>query len=251
MKNRLVLFFALFCLLQLPIYVIMGRGPIGFDMSIKSAERGLMEVPKNKDEVEAIRRHLEDAESSLATAGQVSDSRTARLNLNRALLAWHEGRVLEADGFFRKAIEQFEATHGPDSFHTSAVSLRYAEFLMLTRRYEEALPRFSLGVKSIEDTLGPKNPFAVRMVFRRAALLTYMGRQGEAVEVAGPYLAALQEQAGRFDELYLGQTASVLDTLARSKVGLPAAPGGQGWRTALLKAHNEGKQRLAEFPEEG
>jgi hypothetical protein len=262
MRDRWVWVFTAFCLLQLPLYVALGRGPISFDTSIKAAEVGLSKPPQSEPELEAIGRSLEDAERALKlNAGW--DSRTARLNLARARLAWHQGKTVEADGFYRKSVEQFQATHGKDSFHCSAVNLQYAEFLMLTRRYPEALSRFEWGVQPIEDTLGPKDAFAVRMVFRRVTLLTYLDRRAEASTLAKGYLAALLKHAGRFDEGFLTQTASVLDDLSRqawpgasspeaSFAGrVPVPQGGQGWRGVLLRAHREGKQRLAESAEEG
>lgn len=251
MRDRWVTVYALFCLFQLPLYVGLGRGDIGYDTAIKVAEKRLSRPLRTPQDLEAAARALDDSQSALDLVGE-SDSRLARLNLQRAILAWNQLKTVEADGHFRKALEQFEATHGPDAFHTSATNLRYAEFLMLAYRYQDALVRFQVGIKPVEDTLGPGNAFAVRMVFRQVSLLTYLGRNGEAATLARGYLPALLRQAGRFEELYLVQVASSLDMLVHGPPGarVEPAPGGQGWRSALLKAHEEGKRRLAGSAEE-
>jgi hypothetical protein len=251
MRDRWVALFALLCLLQLPLYVRYGKGPLTYDFAIKAAERTLVKPPRTPREFEAVRRALQESEDALRWCGP-EDSRTARLNLNKALLAWHEGRLADADGHFLKAVRQFEAYHGADSFHACAVNLRYGEFLMLTRRYEDALVRFGVGVQAIEETLGPGNAFAVRMVFRQVTLLVYLGRSGQAAALAERYLPALLQEAGRYDEAYLTQTAGALDALARADGGKGRfrPPGGPDWRTVLLRAYQEGKKRLAESPEE-
>jgi hypothetical protein len=170
----------------------------------------------------------------------MQDSRQARLDLAAALLNWHQGKTAAADSFFRKSLAGFEATHGPDSFHTCVVNLRYAEFLMMARRYDEALARFELGVKPLEDYMGPGNALATRMVFRHVTLLTYMGRQAEAVPMAEAYLDNLVSQAGKFDEAFLSQTGGILDTLTRGH-GLRKPADGGNWQHALMEAYEAGK----------
>lgn len=244
MRDRWVLVFVVFCVLQIPLYLALGRAPITFDFAIKAAELGIVKGPRNPEEIEAIRSSLQSAEGALERIpGGPQDSRQGRLDLTRALLAWHEGKTGDADLLFRRAISNFEATHGPDSFHTFAVSLRYAEFLMLTRRYGEALVRFEKGVKPLEDTMGPKNPLATRMVVRHAVLLSYMGRNPEAVKLVEPYLDALLRDAGKFDEAFLTQTGGTLDMLGRG-AGLRAAPG-ESWRQALASAYRRSQERAA------
>ncbi len=250
MRDRWVALFAVFCLLQLPLYLLWGRGPIGFDGAIKAAEKRLLRLPTDPAEQAKVQRALDDAGQSLEEIGE-SDSRLARLDLSRAMLAWTRGDITEADVRFRASITQLQATHGPDAFFTGVVSCRYAEFLMLNQRLGEALDYFDAGLGPVDATMGPKSPFAVRMVFRRVALLTQVGRNQEAMVQATEYLPALLAEAGRFDETFLFQTAATLEILARGKPGIPKAPGGRGWRTALQKAYIESKARLAEESEDG
>lgn len=246
--------FVAFCLLQIPLYVVLGRDCLIYDASMKSAEANLSKLgssrgPEEPASYEAVRTALKESEQALFAMGG-KDSRQARLDLNRAMLAWNEGKTRDADRLFARAVRGFEMTHGPDSFHANAIRLRYAEFLMLNYRYQEALALFERGVKPVEDTLGPKDPFAVRMVFRHVCLLVNMGRPEQALGLARDYLPALLENAGRFDEPYLTQVASCLDALSRLQPALgrplPPPPGGQAWRPALLRAFEEGQKRLAE-----
>jgi hypothetical protein len=83
------------------------------------------------------------------------------------------------------------------------------------------------------------------MVFRHVTLLSYMGHPEQAASLARPYLKSLVEQAARFDEQFLSQTAAVLDTLSRQG-RLPAAAAGHGWGAALRAAYREGKARMGE-----
>jgi tetratricopeptide (TPR) repeat protein len=249
MRDRWVTLFVVFCVLQIPLYVSLGRGDIAYDIAMKEAEKKLSSPEPSEQQLAAAAVALEDSETALRLVGG-EDSRQARLNIQRAVLAWNQRKMTEADAYFRKAIEQFEATHGPDAFHTCALNLRYAEFLMLSYRYQEALQRFQLGVKAVEETLGPGNPFAVRMIFRQVSLLTYLGRNGEAASLAASYLPALLENAGHFEEPYLTQVAGSLDVLSRGRFPQVSpvwpAPGGRGWRQALLRAREEGVERMAE-----
>lgn len=250
MRDRWVALFAVFCLAQLPLYLMLGREPIAFDAAIKSAEARLLRVSSDPEDQRKTQEALDQARTSLDALGG-NDSRTARLEASLALLAWTRGKIGDADGHFRSALTQLEATHGPDAFYTAVISCRYGEFLMLNQRRDEALARFDVGLKPVEDTMGPKTAFAVRMVFRRVALLTELGRNQEAMAQATEYLPALLEHAGRYDEVFLFQTASTLEILARGKPGLPAPPGGRGWRAALRQSFEDGKARMAEGSEEG
>ena len=257
MRDRWVLVFVVGCVLQLPLYLILGRAPLTYDDSLKTAETILYRPkpdPKNPPNYQQARAALDDSQKALAEIG-LSDSRQARLDLTRAVLAWNEGKIGEADGLFRKAVGEYEATHGPDSFHACAMNLRYAEFLMLIGRHDDALLRFERGFQGVEDFLGPKDPFAVRMVFRYVSLLVYRGRREEAVRLGRDYLPALVENAGQFEPMYLMQVGSVLDELSRTPLGevkgIPPAPGGHGWRSALEEANREAKQRMPDSPEDG
>lgn len=250
MRDRWVILFALFCLAQLPLYLYLGQGPLGFDGAIKAAESGLQKLPTSPQEQARIQLSLQQAAEALAQM-KVDDSRLARLDLSRAMLAWTRGDVAEADSRFRAALTQLQATHGPDAFFTAVVSCRYAEFLMLNQRLDDALAHFEAGLGPVDDTMGPGSPFAVRMRFRRIALLTQLGRNPEAMAQADQYLPSLLDQAGRFDEAFLMQTASALEILERGEPGVPPAPGGRGWRAALRQAHLDGKARLAKEPEDG
>lgn len=232
--------FVLFCLLQLPLYVWLGRGPLGYDNAIKSVESGLMKMPMERD-IDVLNNSLKEAELALQRIGGF-DSRTARLNLNRAMLAWNQGEIAEADSLFRLSIEQLEATHGPDAFYTAAVSLRYAEFLTLSRRYIEALPRFENDMGSLEDAMGPKNPFVVRMTFHHVAALQALGRYDSAVRLAKEYLPSLLEEAGALDQSYLNQLAPVLEELSQRSPSFPAAAS-HGWLVTLIEAHTKGRAR--------
>lgn len=255
MRDRWVLVFVVACVLQLPLYLILGRGPLTYDVSMKTAETILYHPNlKNPSDYQRAHTALDDSQKALSEIG-VTDSRQARLDLARAFLAWNEGKIGEADGLFRKAVGEYETTHGPDSFHACAKNLSYAEFLMLIGRHDDALFRFERGFQGVEDFLGPRDPFAVHMVFRYVSLLVYRGRRAEAVRLGCDYLPALVENAGQQELQYLMQVGSVLDELSRNPLGegrgIPPAPGGHGWRFALEQANREAKQRMPDSQENG
>lgn len=222
--------YVLFCLVQLPLYYALGKAPQGYDFAIKRVEAQLAkpvpDVPKVQADLESASRRLDEIPGD--------DSRLARLKLNQAIFAWFEGKLDDADKFFRQSVETFEATHGPDSWHTNAVNLRYAEFLMHCRRFPEALEHFEGGTRAIDDVQGPNTPFALRMNCRKVMLLNYLGRPKESAELAERILPPLTEQAGMFDEVFLRQVSGTLDTLTRKKLLLP--PEGRDWAETLLAA---------------
>lgn len=246
---RWVAIFAVFCLVQLPYYVWAGRGPLGFDQSAKSAEKRLALGTSTAAELEGIQGSLDSGDQALETIGS-EDSRRARLDLDLAILAWYRGDFTEADKRFRRSIEGFEKYHGPTAFYTSVVSLRYAEFLMLSRRYNEALPRFRDGLSVIDNTVGPDSPFALRMYFRQATLLVYMARYGEAKTLTSPRVQALLREAGNFDEGFLTQTADALQTL-QTQTDFEAPAEGGNWREVLLNANRELRDKEEQSSDEG
>ena len=228
MRNRWVLIYSLFCLAQLPLYLTLGTAPQGYDFAVKRAEVALSRAPVDLPKIE---KELGTSGSYLQDIPGV-DSRTARWEHNRALLFWFQGKTTMADESFRKSIETYKATHGPDAWNTNAVSLRYGEFLMDGRRYQEALQRFEAGTKAVDEVQGPNSPFAVRMNLRHAMLLNYLGRTEEAAKLAATLLPQLQGQANMFDEPFLHQVGGTLDALSRK--GLLPTPKARNWSRTLL-----------------
>ena len=228
MRHRWVLIYCVFCLGQIPLYLWLGTGPQGYDFAIKRAEVALSRAPVNLPKVE---EGIETAEERLREIPE-QDSREARWEHNRALLYWFQGKMAEADASFRKSIAVYEATHGPDAWHTVAVSLRYGEFLMDSRRYQEAMEHFETGTRAIDEVQGPNSPFAVRMNFRHVMLLNYLGRTEEAISKAELLLPHLKSQAHLFDVPFINQVSGTLDALTRQG-GLPS-PGNHSWSRTLL-----------------
>ena len=237
MSRYWVALYLLFCLLQVPLYYTLGLGPQGFDLVIKRVEKGLNKRPP---EVESLKEDLESAERLL---GRVSgrDSRWARLYMNWADYYWFKGLLKEADEAFRQSIEIFRETHGEDSWHTRAICLRYGEFLMYRHQYAEALLYFEDGTKAVDDLQGPNTPFAIRMNCRKLMLLNYLGRPQESAELALTVVGPLQERANMFDEVFLRQVGSTLDTLSR-RAFLPK-PEAKDWAETLRRASKKAHER--------
>lgn len=237
MTDRWVAALLLVWALQVPLYLHLGHGPLAYDLHLESAEEGLMRPP-SPEKAGAIREHLAAAEHALQTlGGQSRDSRWARLDRAAAVLAWHEGNTSAADAFFRRSLEVYEATQGPDSFPTCMASLQYAEFLVMTRRYDEALLRLELGTRQLEDSVGPGSSLVTRAVFVHVGALTDLGRQEDALRKATPCLDDLLEHAGKFDLLFLTRTGQTLDLLCAA--GLPKPRSEETWQQALAAAHQE------------
>ena len=228
MRERWVLIYSLFCLAQLPLYLMLGTAPQGYDFAVKRAEVALNKAPINLPKIE---KELDTSGTYLQDIPGI-DSRTARWEHNRALLFWFQGKTAKADESFRKSIEVYQATHGPDAWNTNAVSLRYGEFLMDGRRYQEALQRFESGTRAIDEVQGPDSPYAVRMNLRHAMLLNHLGRTREAAELAKELLPQLQAQANMFDEPFLYQISGTLDAFSRK--GLLPNPTAHSWARTLL-----------------
>ena len=240
MRKRWVVFYTLFCLAQIPLYYTLGSGPLDFDFAIKRAEYQLSrpkpDFVKAKDALETAERALEKLPAQ--------DSRRARYHLSAASLAWSGGKIQDADRHFRQSYEIFTACHGPNSWHTSAVNLRYAEFLMYCRRFPEAMKRFDQGTRAIDEVQGPNSAFAIRMNCRKVMLLHNLGRISESAELAKEILPHLLAQANLFDELMLRQVAGTLDTLSRQ--GLLQKTGKRGWANTLVSAARQARQRDTE-----
>ncbi len=222
--------YLLFCLAQLPLYYALGKAPQGYDFSIKRVE---VQLAKPDPDAPKVQAELTNA-SRLLDEIPGTDSRRARLKLNQAIFAWFEGKLKESDTFFRQSVEIFEATHGVDSWHTTAVNLRYAEFLMHCRRFPEALERFERGTRALDDVQGPNTPFALRMNCRKVMLLNYLGRPKDSAELAKIILPHLTKQANMFDEVLLRQISGTLDTLTRKKLLPPSK--GEDWAETLIAA---------------
>lgn len=237
MRNRWVFIYVLFCLVQFPLYLNLGTAPQGYDFAVKRAEVALSKAPIN---VKKIEKDLETAGEYLQDIPQV-DSRVARWEHNRALMFWFQGQTTKADESFRKSIEIYQATHGQDAWNTNAVSLRYGEFLMDGRRYQEALEQFEAGTKAIDEVQGPDSPFVVRMDLRHAMLLNYLGRTEEATQMFRELLPELQRQADMFDEPFLHQVSGTLDALSRK--GLLPSPSAHNWSRTLLNDAKELRAR--------
>lgn len=233
MRDRWVLVYALFCLLQVPLYFVLGRGPVGYDFAMKAAEQKLMGSRSIPPDLQAIDADLERAQKTLEQLPQ-TDSRLARWQLDRALLAWAQGDMPSAEAWFLKSLGEFEARHGPDSFHACAVELRLAEFLFVTGRHQEALSRFERGFRPLEEMEGPGSPFVTRMAFRQASVLTQLGRYGQAAELAQRHWPRLLRDRQQFDPMFLSQSASTLEALQRTGIGQVVPPSGSSWRQLLL-----------------
>jgi tetratricopeptide (TPR) repeat protein len=231
MRDRWVAVYLLVLGLQLPFYYGQGEGPLTFDFAAKGAEQQLRGGAFLPAEQAEVKESLDRAEAALVQMGDKS-SRWARLNLNRGVLAWKQGKGLEAIEFLRTSRKTFSDSHGPDSFHVGALDLRIGELLFLRGQYEEALVELRRGAPVVSQYLGEHTPFPVRMVFREVSALVALSRNAEAADLAGRHLADLKSVMHEQDNQFLNQTGSALDALVSR--GMLAGPGdGRDWKTYL------------------
>jgi hypothetical protein len=221
MRDRWVSLYLLFVLVQVPLYFHLGREATQFDFATKAAEKKLRTSLVTEEERESVDRSLDEAELLLEQAGDVT-SRRARIELDRAILAWKSGQVEEAIAGLERSRELFEAHHGHDSFHSAAVDLRIGELLYLQNRHNEALIRFQRSGPSVREYLGPRDQFPVRMSFREVCILVALGRNGEAAELAEKNLPYLYKVAHLQDDQFLQMTGGCLNILTRK--GLLRSP---------------------------
>lgn len=234
MSNKHVLIYCLFCLVQIPFYLTQGWWQLGFDTQASRLE-SLLKQPANEAKIKAMDEGIDELEETLNNLPD-RDSRWARLELVMALSEWSKGDAAKADAYFRRTIETYVENHGPDSFHVHAVRLRHAEYMMLHQRYLDALPTFETSLRPVREYVGPKHRFVIRMLFRQVAILTFLGRRGEAARLARPNMEALAKEIGRMDVGFVAQTGAVLDMLALDGK-LPRPP--NGWKDKLQTLHLE------------
>ena len=160
----------------------------------------------------------------------------ARIEMERGILAWKAGKSAEAIQGLEKSRKLFEAEHGADSFHAAALDLRVGELQFLNRDHQEALVRFRRSIDPVEEYLGPREQFVVRMRFREVSALVALGREGEAADLAREHLNLLLKVAREQDNAFLQMTGNSLNALSMKGL-IPSPPGEKkSWRSSLLQA---------------
>ena len=234
----MVAIYVAFVLLQVPLYLSMGKAPLEFDFKMQAAESGLRNGLPNGEQRKQIEDLLDSAEGYL---NQMDDhtSRRALLTHERGMLVWKQGRSNEAIELLEKSKKEFESTHGPDSFHARAVDLRIGELEFLRGEYAKALVCFQRSVGPVGEYMGNRSPFVVRMKFREVSSLVALGRDGEAATLAKDSLEDLRAAAPRQDLPFLDRTAMGLDMLSLKGL-ISSPPGGQlSWKPVLTVDHNQ------------
>lgn len=234
MKDRWVFIYLLCLIVQLPIYIFLGRPPLSYEFKSQEAEGKLVTPLRIPQEQQAVEQLLNQAEQALLDMPSAR-SRRARLNLDRGVLEWKRGRLPSAIEFLEESREGFVKHHGPDSFHAAALDLRIAELLFLQRRYPDAVVRFERSTQRVREYAGFKEPFPIRMTFRHVTALVSLGRKGEAAKLAKTYLTELQRTKDEHDRSFLTVSAGSLDILVNA--GLLHGPPGTllTWRRHLTQ----------------
>lgn len=246
MRDRLVLLYAVVVLAQLPFYFVEGRGPLGFDFSMKAVEKKIRGPVFDKEEQQRVRELLTESRGYLESMADES-SRWALIEHEEGVLAWKSGDTKGAMDRLERARAIFKERHGPDSFHAHAVNLRIGELEFLRGEHDKALVRFQLSLPPVSAYLGARAPFPVRMKFRLVACLVSAGRLEEAAELTKESLSDLLSVASEQDTAFLQRTGSNLDIL-RMKGLLGDPPASHvGWTSLLLEeAKKESAPELGE-----
>lgn len=240
MRDRWVLIYVVFVLVQVPLYFQLGRSPIQFDFSIKAAERTLNDYHNSEPERLVVEQSLAEARSLLE---QMKDetSRTARVKLNEAIFLWKCGKPDDAVTALEQSHRIFVEKHGPDAFHPAAIEVRLAELHFLQRRYDKALELYRKNMGSVRDYLGPRHPFVVRQQYREVCSLVTLGKIDEARTLARKNLGLLKMVANEQDKQFLSNTGGCLDIMHRQgRFGGPP-DGFDSWRS-YLPSLNTGEQ---------
>lgn len=224
-RKYLVLIYVLFCLLQVAVSFERGYSFVKFEWASDAAEESLLEFPFTDFQLNQAERSIELAEASLFDAGP-GDSRPARLVLDRAILYWARGQLDAAVESFEKAIREFDRLHGPDSFHSNAVRLRYAELLIWQRKYEAAAAEMSRALPRVTDYLGSRDLFVVRMGLQQARITVYMGDKPRGAAQFKRLLPLFLREIEKFDAGVLASVGQSLDFLVYDGLFHPPASGG-------------------------
>lgn len=230
MRDRIVLYYILLLIVQLPFYYLKGKDPILFDVTVKQVEKRL-KGPVAATEKAELEEMLDRSESILSNMNDQT-SRLGRLEVNRGVLAWKTGKAGEAVRHLMKAQEVFRAHHGAKSFHVAAVDLRIGELLLLRNQHKEALAHFARSWQRVSEYLGDRNPFVVRMRFRQVTCLVSLGQLKEGAKLAERHLIDLYTVATEQDRMFLRRTGSALDLLTNRGL-FKQPPEGSTWRAYL------------------
>ena len=236
MRDRWVSVYVLFVLLQLPLYYYLGKSPLAFEFAVKEAEGKLRTVLRTKEEQAEVEDALLLADRELESLPP--SSRSARLALNRGVLAWKKGDSTVAFSHLERSRELFDEFHGSDSFHSAAVDLRLGELEFLHGRFGDAQLRFARSRQRVEEYMGARTPFPVRMAFREVSSLVALGREEEAASIAMEFLPDLRRVAPEQDEQFLRRTGQALDMLTLKSL-IPSPPKANvTWKTTLTEDRN-------------
>ena len=232
MLRKYVVFLYLFaCLAQVCLTFQQGHRFISFERSSQAAEDALQENPLTQFHLEQAEAQLEVSASALLGAKK-GDSRWARLTLDRAILDWSRGEVDRGEAHFKKAIEEYEFSHGPDSFHSNAVRLRYAELLFGQRRYSEGLKEVRAGLPRVADYLGNRDLFVVRMGLHQARVLVYTGEKSKGAAIFKRLVPLLLKDVDSYDQGIHASVGQTLDFLVHDSLYPPPSEGGS-WKDVI------------------
>lgn len=239
MSDRAVAIYLVLCLVQLPLYFVLGRTPLSFDFKVAALERKLMDYSSTEEERDRLFEEFEELEAELRR-DSIDDSRIFRLWLSRAVLSWRTPDTERTEELFKKTLQGFLQTHGEDSYYAAGVRARYGEFLLSQRRHNEAEPLLRRARLGLHQTLGPSDPFTIRIAIREISNLETLGRDKPAGELAAKYAPLLLATAGTFEEALLFQAGQAFDRLTRrGELYRPAAR--LGWGEALEVARRQGR----------
>ncbi len=104
---------------------------------------------------------------------------TARLFNQFAMLRSTKARFGEAEPLFRRALEIYEASRGPDDPNAASVLCNLANLLSETNRFDEAEPLFRRALVIDEASYGTDHPEVARDLNNLAALFHRTGRSDE------------------------------------------------------------------------
>jgi eukaryotic-like serine/threonine-protein kinase len=169
-------------------------GAAGLALAVWNATPGASQPPEwwvRLDEADAALQagRLDDAEALYLAAKETGERHGSRsLPLGRALdglgdVALRRDHPEEAERFYRRALEIWEAILGPEQPRTAITLTNLGAAVLAQGKADEAETWFRRSLSALEAARGPDHPDLAPAITNLARVLRKLGRGSEAVEL--------------------------------------------------------------------
>jgi len=166
---------------------------------------------KKAGDFEKAEEHMLKALMTAERFGKADLRRAHSLN-NLAFLYYYQGDFTQAEPFFERSLEAFEAAEGPAHEDTLLVVENLASLYEATRKHEKAESLYRRLLASAKSGQGPNSLAAAAMMNNVALNLDARGRLADAIMLYKKALAIREKNQGEKHP----EVAEILNNLAFS-----------------------------------